>query len=84
MIFNISWLHTLKENFMASFHEWGSTASGLQSHYEESVYFLLLSSQKFLVLILSTLEGWNTKSTLKPSSGFEFGWGPPNLSLYIV
>ena len=28
------------------------------SHFEEAVYFLPLSSQKFLVLILSTLEGW--------------------------
>ena len=28
-----------------------------QSHFEEAVYFLSLSSQKFRVLILSTLEG---------------------------
>ena len=27
------------------------------SHFEEAVYFLPLSSQKFLVLILSTSEG---------------------------
>ena len=33
---------------------WGSTASRLQSHYEETLYFLPLSSQKFLVLIWST------------------------------
>ena len=37
--------------FMLPFYGWGSTASRLQSHYEETVYFLPLSSQKFLVLI---------------------------------
>ena len=40
-----------KKNFMDLFHGSGSTASSLQSHYEETVYFLPLSSQKFLVLI---------------------------------
>ena len=30
-------------------------------------------SQKFLVLILSTSEGWKTESNLKPPSGFEHG-----------
>ena len=29
------------------------------------------SSQKFLVLILSTSEGWKTELTLEPPSGFE-------------
>ena len=38
------------------------------SHFEEAVYFLPLSSQKFLVLILSTSEGWNAESTLEPPS----------------
>ena len=38
-------------NFMAPLYGWGSTASRLQSHYEEAVYFLPLISQKFLVLI---------------------------------
>ena len=33
------------------------------SHFEEAVYFLPFSSQKFLVLILSTLEGWKAEST---------------------
>ena len=42
-----------------------------ESHFEEAVYFLPLSSQKFLVLILSTLEGWKAESTLEPPSGFE-------------
>ena len=39
------------------FYGWDLTASRLQSHHEEAVYFLPLSSQKFLVLILSTSEG---------------------------
>ena len=34
------------------------------SHFEEAVYFLPFSSQKFLVLISSTLEGWKAESTL--------------------
>ena len=41
------------------------------SHFEEAVYFLPLSSQKFLVLILSTSEGWKAESTLEPPCGFE-------------
>ena len=40
-----------KKNFMAPFYGWGSTASRLQSHYKEAVYFLPLSFQIFLVLI---------------------------------
>ena len=43
------------------------------SHFEEPVYFLPLSSQKFLVLILSTSEGWKAESTLEPPSGFDHG-----------
>ena len=43
------------------------------SHFEEAVYFLPLSSQKFPVLILSTWERWKTESTLEPPSGFEHG-----------
>ena len=35
------------------------------------VYFLPLSPQKFLVLTLSTLEGWKGKPTFEPPSGFE-------------
>ena len=41
------------------------------SHFEEAVYFLPLSSQKSLVLILSTSEGWTAESTLELPSGFE-------------
>ena len=40
------------------------------SHFEEAVYFLPFSSQKFLVLISSTSEGWKAESTLEPPSGF--------------
>ena len=43
------------------------------SHIEEAIYFLLLSSQKFQVLILSTSEGWKVESTLELPSGFEHG-----------
>ena len=42
---------------MAFFYGWGSTVSRLQTHYEETVYFSPLSSQKFVVLIRSTSEG---------------------------
>ena len=41
------------------------------SHFKEAVYFLPLSSQKFLVLILSNSEGWKAESTLQQASGFE-------------
>ena len=44
---------------------------------KEAVYFLPFSSQKFLVLILSTSEGWKAESTLEPPSGFEHGIGNP-------
>ena len=43
------------------------------SHFEEAVYFLPVSSQKFLVLILLTSEWWKAESTLEPASGFEHG-----------
>ena len=43
------------------------------SHFEEVVYFLPFSSQKFLVLILSTSEGWKAESILEPPIGFEHG-----------
>ena len=56
---------------MAFFHGWASTASRLQNHYEETVYFLPLSPQKFLVLVWSTSEEWKAKSTLEPPSDFE-------------
>ena len=40
------------------------------SLFAEAVYFLSLGSQKFLVLTLSTSEGWKAESTLEPPSGF--------------
>ena len=56
---------------MAPFYGWGSTASRLEPLL--AVYFLPLSSQEFLVLILPTSEGWKVESTLEPPSGFEHG-----------
>ena len=53
------------------FYGWRSIASKLQSHHEEGVYFLPLSSQIFLGLIWSTSEGWKSELTLEPPSGFE-------------
>ena len=43
----------------------------LQSNYEKTVYFLPLSTQKYLVLISSNLDGWKVESTLEPLSDFE-------------
>ena len=57
------------------------------SHFEEAIYFLPFSSQKFLVLILSTSEGWKAESTLEPPSGFwtRDPWiGNPALLHYTV
>ena len=56
---------------MAPFYGWGSTASRLEPHFEEAVYFLSLSFQKFLVPISSSSEGWKSESTLESPSGFE-------------
>ena len=64
---------------MTPFYGGGSTASRPQSHFEEAVYFLPLSSQRFLVLILSTSEGKKAGSTLEPPSRFEHG--TPGLSI---
>ena len=41
------------------------------SHFEVAVYFLPLSSQKYLVLILLTPERWKTESTLESPTGFK-------------
>ena len=55
---------------------WPLVVNGVQlpqglNHFDEAVYFLPLSSQKFLVLILSTSQGWKTESTLEPPGGFK-------------
>ena len=42
---------------MVCFYGWGSTASRLETNYEEAVYYLQLSSQKFLVLTVSWVSG---------------------------
>ena len=44
---------------MVHFYGWGSTASRLEAHYEEAVYFLQQSSQKSLVLTASGISGLN-------------------------
>ena len=41
------------------------------SHFEEAVYFITLSFQKFLTLILSTFEEWKAELTLESPIGFE-------------
>ena len=46
-----------KKNFVAPYYEWGSTVLRLQSHFEEAVYVIPLTFQKFLVLILLASEG---------------------------
>ena len=58
---------------MAPFYGWGSTASRLQSHYKETIFFLPGSPQNFLVLTWPTSEGWKAEATLKPPSGLEHG-----------
>ena len=37
----------LKESFMVPYYGWDSTASRLQSHCEEALYFLPLSYHRF-------------------------------------
>ena len=61
---------------MDHFYGWRSNASKLQSHYEETVYFLPPNSQKFLVLIRSSLKGWRAQMTLNSPSGFELVYQP--------
>ena len=59
--------------FMVPFYGQGSTVSRLQTHDKETVDFLPFSSQEFLVLNWSTLEGWKAELTLEPPSGFDPG-----------
>ena len=68
---------------MTPFNEWGSTASRLRSNLKEAVYFLPLSFQKFLVLILSTSDRWKAEWTLEPpTDGFEHG--TPGLAIQCL
>ena len=60
-----------KSKLMTAFYGWGSTVSMLWSHQDDPAYSLPLSLQEYLVLILSTIEGSKSASTLKPSGGFE-------------
>ena len=49
---------------MVHFYGWGSTASRLETHYEEAVYYLQLCSQKFLVLAVSGVSGLNNLTVI--------------------
>ena len=49
----------------------GVQLSERQSHYEETVYFLPVSPQEFLVLIYATPEQQNAELTFEPPSCFE-------------
>ena len=62
-----SYLFSFKEKLHGRFPWRGFT----MSYCEEAVYFLPPSSQKFLVLIWSTPEGWKAELTLDPPSCFE-------------
>ena len=72
-----SFLKMFKNFFLKKLYDpylWmGLTTSRLQSHNEETVYFLKLSPWKFLVLISSTSEWWKAESTLEPPCGFKHG-----------
>ena len=59
---------------MAAFYGWRSTASRLEPLWRGSFHFIN-KFPEFLLLILSTSEGWRVESTLEPPSGFEHG-GP--------
>ena len=60
-VFNSWW----NKNFMTP------SISKVQSHYEETAYFLPFSSHEFLVLNWSTSVGCKAELTLEPPSGFE-------------
>ena len=49
---------------MVQFYGWGSTASRLETGCEEVVYYLQLSSQKFLVHTVSGVSGLNNRTTV--------------------
>ena len=45
---------------MVHFYGWGSAASRLETHYEEAIYYLQLSSQKFLLRVVSGVSDLNS------------------------
>ena len=50
-----------KKNFMAPFYGRDSNVSRIQSHYEETVHFLPLGPQGYLVLISSISKDWRLR-----------------------
>ena len=56
---------------MPPLYGWIFIAWRLQSYFEETVYFLPLRPQKFVVVIWLTLKKWKTESTLESPSSFE-------------
>ena len=57
------------------------------SYFEKAVHFITLSSQKLMVLILSTSEGWKAESTLDTPNSFEHetpGWEIQHLNHYAM
>ena len=65
-------LLNFKKSLRPIFMDWVQLPQ-VWSHFKEAVYFLLLTSQKFLVRILSISEGWKAEWTLEQASGFEYG-----------
>ena len=57
--------------WMVPFYDGVQLPQGYRATTYEAVYFLQLSSQKFLVPILSTSGWWKAESTLELHSGFE-------------
>ena len=64
-------------------HGCGSTASRLQSHYEETVYILLLGPPGAPGTHFNDLEGRNPESTLEPPNGFDPWIGNPVMNCVI-
>ena len=50
----------MKKLYVAPFYGWGSTASRLQSHYKEVVYFLPLWITEFRVVRLKKIKHFSS------------------------